>query len=180
MHRSKRSSSVFLRKSSGFTLIELLLVMVILAILAAVVVPKFTGRTEQARQTKAKTDIATLKGSLSQFEIDNGRFPTTDEGLNALVNRPGDLADHIPPVRRRRLLELRQRLPVRTGHLLRHRRLRAAVRPAGQRLLLQPRGSGESLPRQQRQRFRSLLSWPRPARRRQRRHHGITTAFDSQ
>lgn len=77
----------------AFTLIELLLVMVILAILAAVVVPKFTGRTEQARTTRAIADIATLKGALSQYEIDNGHYPSESEGgLRALVEKPGDLA----------------------------------------------------------------------------------------
>jgi general secretion pathway protein G len=75
----------------GFTLIELMLVMVILAILAAVVVPKFSGKSEQARQTKAIADIATLKGALQRFEIDNGRFPTTEEGLQALVEKPAGL-----------------------------------------------------------------------------------------
>ncbi len=80
-----------MRGSRGFTLIELLLVMVILAILAAVVVPKFTGRTEQARQSAATADIATLKVAISAFETDCGRFPTTEEGLQALVDKPGDL-----------------------------------------------------------------------------------------
>jgi len=75
----------------AFTLIELLLVMVILAILAAVVVPKFTGRTEDARIKAAKAEISGVKTALDTFEIDNGRYPTTDEGLNALVTRPGDL-----------------------------------------------------------------------------------------
>ncbi len=75
----------------GFTLIELLLVLVILAILAAVVVPKFTGRTEQARQSAAKADIASLKVALSVFETDTGRFPTTEEGMQALVDKPPEL-----------------------------------------------------------------------------------------
>jgi general secretion pathway protein G len=75
----------------AFTLIELLLVMVILAILAAVVVPKFTGRTEQARETAAKADLSNLKTSLGAFEIDTGRFPTTDEGLTALISPPADI-----------------------------------------------------------------------------------------
>lgn len=75
----------------GFTLIELLLVLVILAILAAVVVPKFTGRTEQARISAAKADISSIKVALQAFETDTGRFPTTDEGLKALVEKPGDL-----------------------------------------------------------------------------------------
>src|SRR4051812_3422424 len=79
------------RRSKGFTLIELMLVMVIIAILAAVVVPKFTGQRERANQTKAKADIATLKNALSMFEVDNSRFPTTDEGLRALVEKPQGL-----------------------------------------------------------------------------------------
>ncbi len=85
-YRSRR-----LRRSSGFTLIELLLVLVILAVLAAIVVPKFTGRTQDAKIAATKTQISNLKSSLDLFEHDNGRFPTNDEGLNALVQQPGDL-----------------------------------------------------------------------------------------
>jgi general secretion pathway protein G len=80
-----------LPRSSGFTLIELLLVLVILSVLAVVVVPKFTGRSEQAKQTAAKADIATLKAALERFELDAGRYPTTDEGLSALVTQPGSV-----------------------------------------------------------------------------------------
>ncbi len=76
------------RAAAGFTLIELLLVMVILAILAAIVVPKFTGRTQQANQTKAKADLASIKQGIDAFEVDNARLPTAQEGLNALVNKP--------------------------------------------------------------------------------------------
>lgn len=72
----------------AFSLIELLLVLVILAVLAALVVPKFTNRTEQARQTAAKTDIASLETALDAFEIDTGRYPSGDEGLKALVEAP--------------------------------------------------------------------------------------------
>src|ERR1700678_812524 len=75
---------------SGFTLIELLLVMVILAILAAVIVPKFTGRTEQAKISAAKADVSSLKLALEAFETDNGRYPTSEEGLQALVSNPGN------------------------------------------------------------------------------------------
>jgi len=76
----------------AFTLIELLLVLVILAILAAIVVPKLAGRSEQAKVAAAKTDIANLKTELGMFETDNGRFPNTQEGLQALMTRPaGDL-----------------------------------------------------------------------------------------
>jgi general secretion pathway protein G len=79
---------------AGFTLIELLLVMVILAILAGVVINKFGGIQERARDTRAKTDIANIKNALEQFKIVNGNYPTTDEGLQALVTKPGgDLPD---------------------------------------------------------------------------------------
>ena len=75
------------QRQSGFSLIELLLVLVILAVLAAVVVPKFTNRTEQARITAAKTDISMLDTALDAYEIDNGRYPSNDEGLAALVSQ---------------------------------------------------------------------------------------------
>ncbi len=81
----------------AFTLIELLLVLVILAILAAIVVPKFTGRTEQARQSAAKADISSMKVALAAFETDTGRFPTTEEGLQALVDKPGDIQGWVRP-----------------------------------------------------------------------------------
>ena len=79
------------RARAGFTLIELLLVLVILAVLAAVVVPKFTGRSEQARVAAAKADISAIELQLDAFEIDAGRFPTTEEGLGALVNPPAQV-----------------------------------------------------------------------------------------
>ena len=87
MRNANRSVPVRRRPATrGFTLIELLLVLVILAVLAAVVVPKFTGRSEQAKLAAAKTDISMLDNALDLFEQDTGRYPTTDEGLNALVN----------------------------------------------------------------------------------------------
>ena len=73
---------------AGFSLIELLLVLVILAVLAAVVATRFTGRSEQARNTAARTDIASLETALDAFEIDAGRFPTSEEGLEALIEQP--------------------------------------------------------------------------------------------
>lgn len=75
----------------GFTLIELLLVLVILAVLAAVVVPKFTNRRQQANTSAAKTQVSNFELSLSQFEIDTGRFPTNDEGLESLVVNKSNL-----------------------------------------------------------------------------------------
>jgi general secretion pathway protein G len=74
----------------GFSLVELLLVLVILAVLAGIVVPKFTGRSEQAKVTAAQTDIGRLEVAFDAFEIDNGRYPTADEGVEALIERPSD------------------------------------------------------------------------------------------
>ena len=74
----------------GFTLIELLLVLVILGVLAAIVVPKFAGRTEQARQTAAQSQIATFGTALDAFEVDNGYYPKGKNGLNDLVQQPRD------------------------------------------------------------------------------------------
>ena len=88
MQRVTKRSSI----RRGFTIIELLLVLVILAVLAAVIVPKFTGRGEDARIAAAKTDIANIKTCLGMFENDNGRYPTSEEGLAALVQAPGNLA----------------------------------------------------------------------------------------
>jgi len=72
----------------GFTLIELLLVLVILGVLAAIVVPKFAGRTEQARVTAAQSQIATFNTALDAFEIDNGFYPKGKNGLNDLFVQP--------------------------------------------------------------------------------------------
>jgi general secretion pathway protein G len=71
-------------------LIELLLVLVILGVLAAIVVPKFSGRTEQARVTAATTQIATFGTALDAFEVDNGYYPKGKEGLEDLITQPRD------------------------------------------------------------------------------------------
>lgn len=78
------------RGARGFTLIELLLVLVILGVLAAIVVPKFSGRTEQARITAAQTQISSFSTALDAFEVDNGYFPKGKTGLNELVQQPRD------------------------------------------------------------------------------------------
>lgn len=89
------------RRRSGFTLIELLLVLVILSVLAAVIVPKFTKRSEQARITAARADIASLEIALDAYEIDTGLYPTTQQGLDALVDEPTDARDwHGPYIAR--------------------------------------------------------------------------------
>lgn len=74
----------------GFTLIELLLVLVILGVLAAIVVPKFSGRTEQARITAAQSQISTFSTALDAFEVDNGYYPRGKSGLSDLVVAPRD------------------------------------------------------------------------------------------
>ena len=79
------------RRRTAFTLIELLLVLVILGVLAAIVVPKFTNRSQQARETAAKTGLSSISTALSAFEVDHGRFPTGEEGLQALVTAPANL-----------------------------------------------------------------------------------------
>ena len=75
----------------GFTLVELLLVLTILAILAGIVLPKFSGVGEKARISAAKTDIASFKTALAMFEVDQGYFPKGQNGLDALVNKPSGL-----------------------------------------------------------------------------------------
>ena len=77
-------------RRQAFTLIELLLVLVILGVLALVVVPKFAGRSEEARKTAARTDISMLEGQIDIFEQDCGRFPSNDENLTALVTQPAN------------------------------------------------------------------------------------------
>jgi general secretion pathway protein G len=72
----------------GFTLIEIMVVVVIMGILAALVVPKLMGRTDDARITAAKQDIATLMQALKLYKLDNQRYPTTEQGLQALVAKP--------------------------------------------------------------------------------------------
>ena len=81
----------------AFTLIELLLVLVILAVLAAVVIPKLTGRVEDSRRKATIAEISNLKSALNTFEQDNGRFPSTNEGLDPLVNKPasGDTSNWV-------------------------------------------------------------------------------------
>jgi general secretion pathway protein G len=77
-----------IQNRSGFTLIEVLVVMIILAILAAVVVPKVVGRTEDARRARAVSDIESFGTALDMFKADNGEYPTTEEGLQALRTQP--------------------------------------------------------------------------------------------
>ena len=83
-----KNNREIMRKQRGFTLIEVMVVVVILGILAALIVPKIMSRPEQARMVKAKQDILAIQSALDLYKLDNGLYPTTDQGLEALVNKP--------------------------------------------------------------------------------------------
>jgi general secretion pathway protein G len=72
----------------GFTMIELMIVVVILGILAAIVVPRFIGREEEARVTAARVQISNFETALDMFRLDNGFYPSTEQGLSSLVEEP--------------------------------------------------------------------------------------------
>ncbi len=75
--------------NGGFTLIEILLVVVIISALAAMVIPRLTGRSEQAKEAIAKADVqVNIATALKLYELDNGMYPTTDQGLAALIAKP--------------------------------------------------------------------------------------------
>ena len=77
-----------LRRHRGFTLIEVMVVVVILSILAALVVPRIMDRPGQARIVKARQDIRAVESALNLYKLDNYAYPTTDQGLEALVSKP--------------------------------------------------------------------------------------------
>lgn len=79
----------------GFTLIELLVVLVIIGVLAALIVPNLLDRTDDARATAARTDVANLMQALKLYKLDNQRFPSSEQGLEALVRKP--TAGVVPP-----------------------------------------------------------------------------------
>lgn len=83
-------------RGSGFTLIELMIVVVILGLLATTIMPKILSKPDKARVQKAKFDMRQIMSALAMFRTDNGRFPTTSEGLAALVSNPGGLPDYDP------------------------------------------------------------------------------------
>lgn len=72
----------------GFTLIEIMVVVVILGILAAIVVPRFLDKPDEARITRAAADIESIEQALAMFKLDNGFYPSTEQGLEALVTKP--------------------------------------------------------------------------------------------
>jgi general secretion pathway protein G len=76
------------RRINGFTLIEVMVVVVILGILAAIIVPKVMDRPDTARIVKAQQDIRAMESALNLYKLDNFRYPSTDQGLEALVEKP--------------------------------------------------------------------------------------------
>lgn len=77
-----------MNRQSGFSLIEIMVVVVILGILASIVVPKIISRPDEARVVKAKQDVLAIQNALDLYKLDNGSYPTTDQGLLALVEKP--------------------------------------------------------------------------------------------
>ena len=88
-------SKVKRNDSRGFTLIEVMVVVVILAILAGIIVPRIMGRPEEAKRIKAQVDIKAIEEALNLYKLDNGSYPTTEQGIEALVKRPE--TSPIPP-----------------------------------------------------------------------------------
>ncbi len=84
--RLQRTSTRYAER--GFTLLEIMVVVVILSILATFVVQNLAGAPEKARTTKAESDIRTLESAIERYKLDNARYPTTEQGLKALVEKP--------------------------------------------------------------------------------------------
>ncbi|HPR45849.1 MAG: type II secretion system major pseudopilin GspG [Ottowia sp.] len=83
------------RRAAGFTLIELMVVLVIIGVLAALIVPNVLDRTDDARATAARTDVHNLMQALKLYKLDNLRFPTGEQGLQALIAKPS--TQPVPP-----------------------------------------------------------------------------------
>lgn len=88
LERSRVHFKRMINSSSGFTLIEIMVVIVILAILAAVIAPRLIGRVDESRVTESKIQIKNFETALKMYKLDNGKYPTTSQGLVALVEMP--------------------------------------------------------------------------------------------
>ena len=84
-----------MQRQRGFTLLEIMVVIVILGVLASLVVPNLMGNKEKADRQKVVSDLVALEGALDMYKLDNSRYPTTEQGLQALVTKP--TANPVPP-----------------------------------------------------------------------------------
>lgn len=91
----RKENHRFLPGQSGFTIIEVMVVVVILAILAAIIAPKIMSRPEEVRLVKVKQDVLAIQAALDLYRLDSGFYPSTDQGLQALVTKP-----NTPPIPR--------------------------------------------------------------------------------
>lgn len=88
LFRKRRPGRIWRQDDRGFTLIEIMVVIFIIALLAALVVPKIIGRTEEAKRVAAKAQIREIENALNLYHLDNGTYPTTEQTLDALVKKP--------------------------------------------------------------------------------------------
>ncbi len=86
--RSRIAAAARMRRDAGLTMMEMVVVLAIIGIVAAIVVPNVIGRPDQARATVAQADLRTLSAALRMYRLDNGTYPTTEQGLSALSTRP--------------------------------------------------------------------------------------------
>jgi general secretion pathway protein G len=108
--RSLKEAEMHGLKKLAFTLIELMLVVIIIGALVAMVMPRFTGRGEQAKVTAARADVqANIATALKMYEVDNGGFPSTVEGLNALLSKPASASNWNGPYLEKKPLDPWQR-----------------------------------------------------------------------
>ncbi len=96
LHKGKQMKKILSTSTNqkGFTLLEIMVVIVILGVLAAMVVPNLLGNKDKADIQKAKTDIVSLENALDMYKLDNGTYPSTEQGLEALVKKPS--GDPVP------------------------------------------------------------------------------------
>jgi len=87
-NNKRRAGSGTARKDSGFSLLELMVVVVIMSILALVILPRVIDRPDQARIARVRTDLATIESAVKLYKLDNFRYPTTEQGMRALVTAP--------------------------------------------------------------------------------------------